>query len=305
MSDLSPIVLFVYNRPDHTRQTIDALAANFLANESELFIYSDAPKNQEAVEGVQAVRSLIKNVQGFKSITIIERDKNWGLANSIIDGVTSIVNKYGKVIVMEDDIVTSSFFLQFMNKALNYYEAEKRVWHISGWNCLDNVDGLEDVFFWRTMDCWGWATWNDRWQYFEKDVNKLIHEFKKKDIYKFNMNNSENIWWQVLANKAGKINTWAVFWYATIFKNKGLCLNPTISFVKNIGLDGTGINCVSTPMYLNKHLSEKDINFNSIIVKENDDAFKRIVLHYRKYKKNIFIRIINKANNLIKSKIKK
>jgi len=296
---LSPIALFVYNRPGHTQQTLDALSANFFANESELFIYSDAPKNQEAVESVQAVRSLLKTVQGFKSVTVIKREKNWGLADSIIDGVTSIVNQYGKVIVLEDDIVTSQNFLQFMNKALAYYENEKNVWHISGWNCLSETYGLDDAFLWRTLDCWGWATWKDRWQYFEKDVDKLIKTFPKKEIYKFNIHNCENIWGQVLANKAGTINTWAVFWYAKIFLNKGLCLNPTVSFVRNIGFDGTGVHCDKSSVFSNETLCEKDIDFSTISIKENKTALKKIVAYYKKKRKSLLIRAIKKIYSLL------
>lgn len=298
--DLAPIVLFVYNRPDHTRQTLEALSANMLAGESELFIYSDAPKNESVAVKVQTVRSYIKAVQGFKSVTIIERDKNYGLAKSIIEGVTEIVNKYGKVIVLEDDIVTSPWFLKFMNGALDFYEKEKKVWHISGWNCAVESSGLEDAFFWRTLDCWGWATWQDRWQYFEKDVDKLIATFPKKDIYKFNINNSEDIWGQVLANKAGKINTWAVFWYAVIFLNNGLCLNPTVSFVQNIGFDGTGVHCGGSSIFYNAVLSDKEIDFAVIEIKENKKAVKKIIQFYKKPKKNIIYRTINKIRRLLK-----
>ena len=118
LDDLAPIVLFVYNRPDHTRQTVEALQKNELAIDSELFIYSDATKNENAEQKVNEVREYIKNINGFKKVTIVEREKNWGLANSIIDGVTKIVNEYGKIIVLEDDLVTSPYFLKFMNWAL-------------------------------------------------------------------------------------------------------------------------------------------------------------------------------------------
>jgi hypothetical protein len=286
MKQYAPIVLFVYNRPDHTRQTLEALATNLYANESDLLIYSDAPKNQQSEESVQTVRFFIKSIKGFKSITIIERDINWGLANSIIDGVTSVINQYGRVIVLEDDIVTSRYFLQFMNKALDYYENEKKVWHISGWNYPISPNGLKDVFFWRMMNCWGWATWKDRWQYFEKNVDRLIETFSKKDIYRFDINNSARNWVQVIGNKQGKINTWAVFWNATIFKNEGLCLNPTISFVENIGLDGSGVHCGINPSFELKIISNKKIDFNLISIKENKLALKRVMQFYKKNKRN-------------------
>lgn len=131
---ISPIVLFVYNRPWHTKQTIESLKSNELAQESELFIYSDAAKDNDEIENVNEVRKYIETLDGFKKVTIIKREQNWGLADSIIDGVTKIVNEYGKIIVLEDDLVTSPYFLKFMNEALDFYENEEKVWHISGWN---------------------------------------------------------------------------------------------------------------------------------------------------------------------------
>lgn len=281
---LSPIVLFVYNRLEHTRQTIEALAANKLANESELFIFSDAPKDESAVEKVQAVRSYLKKIKGFKSIHIVERETNWGLAKSIVEGVTEIINQYRKIIVLEDDIVTSPYFLKFMNGALDFYKSEKRVWHISGWNYPIKTNGLDDAFFWRTMSCWGWATWYDRWQFFEKKPDKIFATFTKKDIYHFTIDGAEkDMWEQILANKAGMIDTWAIFWYATIFQNSGLCFNATRSFVRNIGFDGSGVHCGRDSIYFNNILCEKDIKFNILAIQENQSAVKRIKTFCKKY----------------------
>jgi len=240
---LVPIVLFVYNRPDHTRQTLDALAANLLANESELFIYSDAPKNQEAAEGVQAVRSLIKNVQGFKSVTVMERDKNWGLANSIIDGVTSIVNQYGKVIVLEDDMVTSPYFLTYMNDALNLYENDDRVASIHGY-IYPVGKKLPDYYFFRGADCWGWAAWKRSWDIFNPDAQFLMNEIKSQKLERlFNFNNSYDYIGMLRAQIEDKISSWAIRWYASAFLADKYTLYPGISFVKNIGIDGSGTHC--------------------------------------------------------------
>ena len=263
--ELAPIILFVYNRLEHTKQTIKALQKNELATESELFIYSDAAKDEKIKQSVDEVRKYIKTVDGFKKVTIIEREKNWGLANSIIDGVTKIVNEYGKIIVLEDDLVTSPYFLKFVNEALEFYKDEKKVWHISGWNYPIKIDGEEDVFFWRVMNCWGWATWADRWQYFEKDIKKLITTFSKDDIKRFNLDGYENFWSQVIANKEGEINTWAIFWYATIFKQNGLCLNPVQTFVENIGHDGSGVHCGTSKKYIDLVNDNKNIVFINTI----------------------------------------
>jgi len=297
--NLAPIVLFVYNRPDHTRQTIEALQKNKLANESELFVYSDAAKNDDARKNVDEVRKYVDNIDGFKKITIIKRDRNWGLADSIIDGVTKIINEYGKIIVLEDDLVTSPYFLKFMNEALEFYRDKKKIWHISGWNYPIDTDGLEDVFLWRLMNCWGWATWADRWKYYEKDVNKTINEFSKEDIKRFNLDGVENFWGQVISNKDGKINTWAIFWYATIFKKEGLCLNSSRTFVENIGNDSSGTHCGETDIFKSNLSLFQKISFTRNI-SENKLAVNNLKLFYKSSKKSIFERITNKVKRIIK-----
>lgn len=298
MNELAPIVLFVYNRPEHTKRTLKALQVNTLASDSELFICSDASKGDDSSTQVHEVRELIKNVSGFKSVTVIKQEKNQGLANSIINGVTDIVNKYGKIIVLEDDLVTSPYFLTFMNNALNFYEHEKKVWHISGWNYPINKDGLGDTFFWRVMNCWGWATWQDRWQYFEKNTDQLIDDFTPEKINDFNLDGAEKFWGQVLANKEGKINTWAIYWYACIFNNNGSCLNPTQTFVNNIGLDGSGIHCGENNSYVST-LNMNSRLFFSTNAKESQVALERIKLFYKKMKTPLVIRAINKVTRII------
>lgn len=178
MRSLAPIVLFVYNRPWHTRKTIGALIKNNLAKESELIIYSDAAKTSEVEKDVMEVRRFIHSIIGFKAVQIIERSKNWGLANSIIDGVCSVVNKYGKIIVLEDDLVTSPYFLNFMNEALNHYENNNEVISIHGY--VYPIDNLPETFFLKGADCWGWATWKEGWALFESDGMKLLDNLTKK-----------------------------------------------------------------------------------------------------------------------------
>ncbi len=290
---LAPVVLFVYNRPWHTKQTVKALQKNVYARESELFIYSDGPNNEEAEEKVREVREYIKTINGFKKIIIFEREKNWGLAENIVDGVTEIINKYGKIIVLEDDLVTSPYFLKFMNEALEFYKNEKKVWHISGWNYSIEIDGLDDVFLWRVMNCWGWATWADRWKYYERNIDKIIESFSEQDIYRFNLDGTHNFWEQVIGNKKGEINTWAIFWYATIFKNNGLCLNPSKSFVQNIGHDGSGVNCGQSDVYKINICTNDKIQFLKKI-EENKLAVERIKKNYKSLKKPFFIRAFNK-----------
>jgi hypothetical protein len=282
-------------------QTVEALQNNKLANESDLFIYSDAPKNEGAETKVKEVREFIKQIDGFKNVTIIEREKNWGLADSIIDGVTNIVNKYGKIIVLEDDLVTSPYFLKFMNEALEYYKNEKKVWHISGWNYPINTDGLGDVFFWRMMNCWGWGTWPDRWRFFQKDADKLLFDFTNDQIVRFNLDGVKDFWSQVKSNKDGKINTWAIFWYATIFKQNGLCLNPAQTFVANIGLDSSGTHCGKNNSYDASLSLSKKIKFINTL-DENEFFLIKIKKFFRAQKKSVLIRLANKLSRMITGK---
>ena len=301
---LAPIVLFVYNRLAHTKETVEALQKNMLASQSMLFIYSDAGKDEYDLPKVNEVRDYIKTIDGFKKVTILEREKNWGLAKSIIDGVTEVINKHGKIIVIEDDLVTSPYFLKFMNEALSFYKDQNKVWHISGWNYPIDVSRLEDVFLWRFMTCWGWATWSDRWKHYEKNVDKTIKDFSKKDINYLNLDNYEkNAWSQVIANKKKIINTWAIFWNVTIFKHNGLCLNPAQSLVVNIGNDGSGEHRDSSNHFLTNLSKAKEFNFTSEI-KENSVAVGEIKNFYKSLKLPLFIRIINKFKRVI-NKIKK
>lgn len=237
---VSPIILFVYNRPRHTQQTIEALQKNELAEVSELFIFSDAPKNESTADNVKKVRTYIRTIRGFKKITIIERETNLGLADSIIQGVTEIVNKYGRVIVLEDDLITSPYFLRFMNDALEFYKEEKKVMHIAGYMIPIDTTDLPDTFFLKPTTCWGWATWKRAWNYFEKNTDHLVNIFTKDMIKDFNIDNSTDYFSHIILNKKGKINTWAIYWYASVFLAGGLSLHPKISFVKNIGNDCSG-----------------------------------------------------------------
>lgn len=297
--NLAPIVLFTYNRLWHTSQTVEALKCNLYADESDLYVYSDAPKITNHISQVQEVRKYLKTITGFNDVKIIERKTNYGLANNIIEGVSDVVNKYGKVIVLEDDLIISPYFLKFMNEALQYYEDISEVWHVSGWNYPIDIDVSEGTFLWRVMNCWGWATWKNRWRYFEKDIDKIIKSFSKHDINKFNIDGAENFWKQILANKNYKINTWAIFWYATIFKNKGLCLNPNQTFVRNIGMDGSGIHFNKVWNNYNADIQLVNMHNNFIFesnISENKSKLKLIKSYY--YNRKV-IRFINIVKGLI------
>jgi len=294
----SPVVLFVYNRLWHTRKTVEALKANELAKLTDLIVYSDAPANPEEFSKVQDVRDYIRTITGFKNVTVIQREQNLGLAANIVCGVTQVVNRYGSVIVLEDDIVTSSSFLIFMNQMLEYYRSNKNIWHISGWNYPIDSDGLDDVYCSRVMNCWGWATWSDRWCHFQKNPDYLDKYWSDRKKYRFDLDGSGIFWSQVTANRRREINTWAIFWYATIFERNGLCLNPSITFVDNIGHDGSGVNCAKAEGNFQVFLNTKD-KFQVIDnVVESELAIRRVKKYYKSQRKPLMLRLFSRLKKL-------
>jgi len=289
----APIVLFVYNRLYHTTKTIEALKKNQLASESELYIYSDGAKNNQDIDQIEAVRDYIKSVSGFKKITVIKRKYNWGLANSIIDGVTKIVNQYGRVIVLEDDLVTSPYFLKFMNEALELYANNEKVISVHGYFYpIEKMVNVPETFFIKGADCWGWATWKSGWDLFELDGQKLLNELEARGLSKkANFNNTYNYSGMLKDQIKGKNNSWAIRWYISALLNDKLTLYPKISFVRNIGHDGSGSNCSPSLEYDVLGLSEGTSLVNSDnIVFENSEARLHIEIFFRSLNKNFFIR---------------
>ena len=301
----APIVLFIYNRPDHTRQTLEALSNNTLASESDLFIYADGAKTGASAEQLDRIRQtrLIAHSKNWcKNVTVIESDTNKGLAASIISGVTEIVNKYGKIIVLEDDIVTGKYFLEFMNEALEKYADEKKVWHITGWREPIVNAKIEDSYFYPIMDCWGWATWDDRWHFFKKDCPYYQSIFTKDMIYHFNIEGSDKgMWAQIEGNASGEINTWAVFWYATLFINKGLCLAPTKSLVKNIGFDDSGEHCGENEEEKIVDSIDHQVTSWPQDIAINNEEYKKNIVFFKKLYAAVFRkRIIKKIKKIFK-----
>lgn len=239
----SPIALFAYNRPNHLRQTVDALCANDLARKSQLFVFSDAHKSENDRDDVEKVRKYIRAIKGFANVDIIERKNNYGLADSIVEGVTTLIEKYGRVIVVEDDLVTSPFFLRYMNEALDRYADDERVMHIAAYMPSIDIAGLPESFFLRNSSCWGWATWQRAWKYFSRNGKRIVESFDRDTVYKFNLDGAYDYWSQLIANEQNKLKTWAVYWYACVFERGGLCLHPRESLVMNTGFDGSGVNC--------------------------------------------------------------
>jgi hypothetical protein len=283
MQHLAPIALFVYNRPEHTRRTLAYLQKNLLADESRLYIFSDAAKTEADAAKVDEVRQLINSVDGFKSVKVIERKHNLGLANSIIAGVTQLVNEYEKVIVFEDDLLSSPYTLTYFNEGLAHYAAQDSVMHIGAYMYPIDSTGLPQTFFYRAATSWGWATWARAWKYFEPDVDTLLKQFDNKKILQFSIEGNMNFWKQIQQFKAGKNNSWAIRWYASIFLRGGLTLNPSRSLIHNIGNDGTGIHSNNEDIY-QVNMADEPVAYFPDKLAENEEAH-RAIKHFLKNRK--------------------
>jgi len=277
---LSPILLFTYNRPSHTLQTLNALQDNALCSQSELFIFSDGYKDETDKQNVEAVREIIRSVNGFKKVHLIENRDNIGLAKNIIGGVTRIIEKYGKVIVMEDDLVTSPCFLTFMNEALDMFENENRIGHIHGY-CYP-LPELPETFLIKWAGSWGWATWKRAWQEFNPDGEALLNEIESRKLsYMFDFNGKYPYTRMLRRQVKGRNNSWAIRWNASLFLKDMLSVNAGRSLVKNIGLDGSGTHSGSQDVYAT-HLYPHKLSIDISVIEENKTVRNTIGRYYAK-----------------------
>ena len=276
----APILLFVYNRPEHTRRCIQSLLKNSLASESYLFIYADEAKDSTQQEAVNEVRNYIRAIQGFKQITLMERNENWGLARNIIDGVTTQVNRYGKVIVLEDDLVVAPYFLQFMNDALEAYKDEPKVGHIQACD-FTQESSLPSTFLIKWTGSWGWATWDRAWKYFNPNGKELLQELEERKLTRvFDFNGKYGFTRMLRRQIEGKNNSWAIRWNASLFLKDILSLNVGRSLVQNEGFDGSGTNCGGGGLYAS-HLYLQPLPVIPISpIEENKEARQAFVRYY-------------------------
>lgn len=284
MNNLAPIVLFVYNRPDHARQCLEALARNVLAAASPLIVFADGAKaSATAAEQqlVQEVRALFREERRFGSVELHASDTNKGLSASIIAGVTAVIEQYGKAIVLEDDLITDEYFLTFMNDALTTYEADSRVACISGY-IYPVEETLPDLFFLKGADCWGWAAWKRSWQLFEQDGKALLQQLRQQDLaHDFNFYDSYPYVEMLEDQIRGKNNSWAIRWYAAAYLQNKLTLYPGQSLVQNIGFDGTGTHSGRKGIRTTRLLHQKRL-LQPVPVAENEDAKQVIARYFRK-----------------------
>lgn len=276
----SPIVLFTYSRADQTKSAVESLLRNAEAPETDLFVFSDGPKNEDKVSAVKKNRDYIHTITGFKSVTIIERETNWGLSRSLISGITDIVNKYGRVIVVEDDLVLSPYFLKFMNDALEKYKDDDRVSTISAF--LNPMEGeVPETFFLRYFACWGWATWKRAWDLFNPDANDLLKQLRWK-VNDFNIGGSSNFYGMLYCQKVGLIDSWAIRFYASHFLKGKLQLFPGRTMAIQHGMDGTGTHSGIDKTFANMKLNQTPIEVANIPVEESKDMYKAFSDFYGK-----------------------
>lgn len=285
----APIILFVYNRPWHTRQTVEALKKNELAAESELYIFSDGPRpdaSEECLANIAIVRQYIHTTVGFKKVIIEESVDNIGLDNSILNGVSKILEKKGRAIVLEDDIVTHHHFLQYMNDCLSKYHKDETTYMVSGFSCNINFPPFykKNIYMLHRPSSWGWGIWHDRWTNIIWDKAQLsIDNFTPKQIKKFNRGGND-LFQMYSSFYRDDIMPWDLRFAYNMYLNDAFCVYPRFSFVENIGLDGSGEHCgvknsdlfrAPFPITYSKSMLPDVVKFNPFI----EYRFKKFLKH--------------------------
>ena len=237
---VAPILLFTYKRLDTLIQSVKALQQNILAKDSDLYVFSDAAKNASDTEAVNDVRNFLQTIDGFKEINIICREKNLGLATSIISGTSMVLEKYESVIVMEDDLITTPNFLSFMNQALERYKDDRKVFSISGYAFNLNAESVvynSDAYFINRGWSWGWATWKSRWIDVDWKMSSYNEFAKDRKAQRAFANGGSDLNKMLREQMEGKLDSWAIRWFYHQFKTGGLTLYPVYSKVYNAGFD--------------------------------------------------------------------
>jgi len=296
LENLAPIVLFVYNRPEHTRRTVESLISNTLANKSRLFIFSDGAKNDTELKKVNTVRDYIKTIKGFDKIEIVAREMNFGLANSVIKGVDEIFRLYDKAIVMEDDMISSPYFLKFMNDVLIMFENNYSIYSVTGYTFPIKIPDNYNypLYLAPRASSWGWGTWRDRWKKVDwesKDFDDFIND--KFKVNNFNKGGDDLT--RMLKNSIeGKIDSWAVKWTYAHFLNNAFCVYPVKSRIKNIGADASGMHTNKTK----KYDVELELNDMQLKVIKDLQPNEELLSNFKKFfKKNVFSSALNRFKN--------
>jgi hypothetical protein len=253
----------------HLMRTLEALRGNPEAAQTELFVFCDGARDARDTEGVDAVRRMLQGNLGFAATRIIAHDSNHGLARNITEGVAEVLGARETVIVLEDDITVSPFFLRFMNEALGYYRASPRVGSISGY-CYPMTDPVPETYFIRGADCWGWATWRDRWKVYNPDGTALLRELKARNLgHAFDFDGAMPFVEMLKGQIAGQNDSWAVRWHASCFLRDMLILYPGRALAHNIGQDGSGTHTLERDDALTVSLSPTPVTVGGIAIEAN------------------------------------
>ena len=291
MSRLAPIILFTYNRPEHTQLTIESLIKNHLSKESDLIIYSDGARTPKQRQKVDEVRKYLTTITGFHSVKLIHRSHNFGLATSIIQGVTEVLKQSERVIVLEDDMIVSPYFLTYMNDALDQFAENERVISIHGY-VYPVQQELPEAFFIPGADCWGWATWRRGWEIFNSDGQFLLDALTRQGLLRtFDFNGAYPYSLMLKEQIQGKNDSWAVRWYASAFLHNKLTLYPGCSLVHNIGNDNSGTHCGESGS-MDVELNENPINLKNIKVEVSPVALAAFENYFKKNKSKLSLNAI-------------
>ena len=300
--NISPIIIFTYNRIDHLDTLIRSLKKNNLFADSKVFVFSDGPKNEIDKKKIENIRIFLKKNLPIHKSEIIERDVNLGLSRNVISGITDAFKTYDQLIILEDDLEVSPFFLNYMNDALNMYKSVDNVASISGYMYpIDPKKFSNDYFFLNLVESWGWGTWKRAWNIFENDSAQLKKKIDEKQLAnEFNFESGISYYKMLTDNINGLNDSWAVRWYASTFLKNMNTLFPSKSFVKNIGVDDSGEHCSYTTVYdtlvnFDYKKLEKNHNLESLSDRLVVQSFFRKI-KYKRYLDNV----INKIKNFIK-----
>ena len=289
---LAPIIIFTYNRYKHFEITLKSLSKNHLSKESELYIFCDGPKNLSDKKKISRIFNLYLLNKSFKRKQIIFRKKNIGLKKNITQGVSQILKDYDSVIVLEDDMISSKYFLTYMNEGLKKFKNYSKVASIHAYMYPLKKKFKNKYFFLKGADCWGWGTWKRSWKKLSLNSKKLSIKIEKNNlIEEFNYNNTYN-YFKMLKKNIKTNKSWAICWYASMFLQNMYTLNPTTSLIKNIGLDGSGTNC-KIDYQMNSKFLNKYHKIENIDLKENNQIKDEIKIFFKdNLNKGIFQKIL-------------
>lgn len=303
MQKYFPIVIFCYNRLKHLQQTFYFLKKNENSKKHKVIIFSDGPKNKNDEKKVFLIREYLKTINHFKEIIVIERRKNLGLHDNIVSGVSETLKNYEAAIFLEDDLQTNKKFLVNMNYLISKFKNQKKIGCISGYSYPFKIKKkYPNIYFLKGAECWGWATWSDRWKYFIKDGYKIYNYLKKNNQlneFDFSKGNLKNLKKTLKNSKF----SWAIKWHGSLFINKKLTIFSKYPSVNNFGFDASGENCnYGHNIYFNKNIKKNSIiqlKNKKIDLSEDMEIKKDLLKFFNKNKTSNYKKIIGYTKKLI------